>query len=133
MGEMQLTRSRKLLRSYRKTTIRPSVRRREAGDVGSSCDNRDLKAEVERAGSARTLLPVRCYDQACAARERREEYRRGPSHFLKPPKPRSSLRIAGLHARRPRTRDGVLKTGRATIRELENESQRIVIQAESGH
>jgi Nif-specific regulatory protein len=135
MGEMPLTLQAKLLRVLQDGTIRPvGATSEKQVDVRILCaTNRDLSAEVEK-GRFRQDLYYRLMVFPITLpplRERREDIPALAAHFLKRYADEYRCELPGL------TQDGLDALASynwpGNIRELENEIQRLVIQAESGH
>jgi Nif-specific regulatory protein len=135
MGEMPMTLQAKLLRVLQEGTIRPvGATTEKQVDVRIICaTNRDLSAEVEK-GSFRQDLYYRLMVfpiKLPPLRERREDIPALAAHFLKRYADEYHLEIPGF------TQDALDALAAynwpGNIRELENEVQRLVIQAESGH
>jgi len=135
MGEMPLALQAKLLRVLQEGTIRPvGATSEKQVDVRILCaTNRDLAAEVEKGRFRQDLyyrlmvFPIKLPP----LRERREDIPQLAAHFLKRYTEEYRIESPGF------TQDALdaLATYNwpGNIRELENEIQRIVIQAESGH
>jgi transcriptional regulator with GAF, ATPase, and Fis domain len=135
MGEMPLTLQAKLLRVLQEGTIRPvGATTEKQVDVRILCaTNRDLSAEVEKGRFRQDLyyrlmvFPIKLPP----LRERREDIPLLAAHFLKRYADEYRLEIPGL------TQDALDALSSynwpGNIRELENEVQRLVIQAEPGH
>ena len=135
MGEMPLTLQAKLLRVLQENTIRPvGATSEKQVDVRIICaTNRDLAAEVEKGRFRQDLyyrlmvFPIKLPP----LRERREDISQLASHFLKRYAEEYRVELPGFT---PDALDALTSYGwPGNIRELENEIQRIVIQAESGH
>ncbi|TMQ02338.1 MAG: sigma-54-dependent Fis family transcriptional regulator, partial [Deltaproteobacteria bacterium] len=135
MGEMPLTLQSKLLRVLQDSTIRPvGATSEKQVDVRILCaTNRDLSAEVEK-GRFRQDLYYRLMVFPIALpplRERREDIPALAAHFLKRYADEYRMELPGF------TQDALDALASypwpGNIRELENEIQRLVIQAESGH
>ena len=135
MGEMPLTLQAKLLRVLQDSTIRPvGATSEKQVDVRILCaTNRDLSAEVEK-GRFRQDLYYRLMVFPIALpplRDRREDIPALAAHFLKRYADEYRVELPGL------TQDALDALASynwpGNIRELENEIQRLVIQAESGH
>ncbi len=135
MGEMPMTLQAKLLRVLQEGTIRPvGATNEKQVDVRIICaTNRDLAAEVEK-GKFRQDLYYRLMVfpiKLPPLRDRREDIPLLAAHFLKRYAEEYRLEIPGF------TQDAIdaLQSYNwpGTIRELENEVQRLVIQAEPGH
>jgi transcriptional regulator with GAF, ATPase, and Fis domain len=135
MGEMPLTLQAKLLRVLQEGTIRPvGATSEKQVDVRIICaTNRDLAAEVEKGRFRQDLyyrlmvFPIKLPP----LRERREDLPALAAHFLKRYADEYRLEIPGF------TQDALDALASynwpGNIRELENEIQRLVIQAEAGH
>ena len=135
MGEMPLTLQAKLLRVLQEGTIRPvGATSEKQVDVRIICaTNRDLSAEVEKGRFRQDLyyrlmvFPIKLPP----LRERREDIPLLAAHFLKRYADEYRLEIPGF------TQDALDALASynwpGNIRELENEIQRLVIQAEHGH
>jgi Nif-specific regulatory protein len=135
MGEMPLTLQAKLLRVLQEGTIRPvGATSEKQVDVRIICaTNRDLSAEVEKGRFRQDLyyrlmvFPIKLPP----LRERREDIPLLAAHFLKRYADEYRLEIPGF------TQDALDALSSynwpGNIRELENEVQRLVIQAEPGH
>ncbi len=135
MGEMPMTLQAKLLRVLQEGTIRPvGATAEKQVDVRIICaTNRDLSAEVEK-GSFRQDLYYRLMVfpiKLPPLRERREDIPTLAAHFLKRYADEYRLEIPGF------TQDALDALSAynwpGNIRELENEIQRLVIQAEPSH
>jgi Nif-specific regulatory protein len=135
MGEMPLTLQAKLLRVLQEGTIRPvGATAEKQVDVRIICaTNRDLSAEVEK-GRFRQDLYYRLMVFPITLpplRERREDIPALAAHFLKRYAEEYRVEMPGF------TQDALdalsSYTWPGNIRELENEIQRLVIQAEPGH
>ncbi len=135
MGEMPLTLQAKLLRVLQENTIRPvGATAEKQVDVRILCaTNRDLNAEVEKGRFRQDLyyrlmvFPIKLPP----LRERREDIPQLAAHFLKRYAEEYRVELPGLT---PDASDALTSYNwPGNIRELENEVQRIVIQAESGH
>ncbi len=135
MGEMPMTLQAKLLRVLQEGTIRPvGATNEKQVDVRIICaTNRDLAAEVEK-GKFRQDLYYRLMVfpiKLPPLRDRREDIPLLAAHFLKRYAEEYRLEIPGF------TQDAIdaLQSYNwpGNIRELENEVQRLVIQAEPGH
>jgi transcriptional regulator with GAF, ATPase, and Fis domain len=135
MGEMPLTLQAKLLRVLQDGTIRPvGATSEKQVDVRILCaTNRDLAAEVEK-GRFRQDLYYRLMVFPIALpplRERREDIPTLAAHFLKRYADEYRVELPGF------TQDALDALSSynwpGNIRELENEVQRLVIQAEPGH
>ena len=132
VGEMPLSLQAKLLRVLQEGTIRPVGGTSERQiDVRIICaTNRDLAAEVEK-GSFRQDLYYRLMVfpiQLPPLRERREDIRALAEHFLRRYCEEFRRDIAGMSQETFDALAGYHWPG--NIRELENEIQRLVIQAE---
>jgi Nif-specific regulatory protein len=135
MGEMPMTLQAKLLRVLQEGTIRPvGATSEKQVDVRILCaTNRDLAAEVEKGRFRQDLyyrlmvFPIKLPP----LRERREDIPLLAAHFLKRYADEYRVELPGF------TQDaqGALSSYNwpGNIRELENEIQRLVIQAEPGH
>jgi transcriptional regulator with GAF, ATPase, and Fis domain len=135
MGEMPLTLQAKLLRVLQEGTIRAvGATAEKQVDVRILCaTNRDLSAEVEKGRFRQDLyyrlmvFPIKLPP----LRERREDIPALAAHFLKRYADEYRVELPGF------TQDALdalaSYTWPGNIRELENEIQRLVIQAESGH
>ncbi|MBL9017492.1 MAG: sigma 54-interacting transcriptional regulator [Myxococcales bacterium] len=135
MGEMPLTLQAKLLRVLQEGTIRPvGATSEKQVDVRIICaTNRDLAAEVEKGRFRQDLyyrlmvFPIKLPP----LRERREDIPLLAAHFLKRYAEEYRMELPGF------TQDALdaLQSYNwpGNIRELENEIQRLVIQAEPGH
>ena len=135
MGEMPLSLQAKLLRVLQEGTIRPvGATSEKQVDVRIICaTNRDLSAEVEKGRFRQDLyyrlmvFPIRLPP----LRDRREDIPQLAAHFLKRYAEEYRIESPGF------TQDALDALASynwpGNIRELENEIQRIVIQAESGH
>jgi Nif-specific regulatory protein len=135
MGEMPLTLQAKLLRVLQDGTIRPvGATSEKQVDVRIICaTNRDLSAEVEK-GRFRQDLYYRLMVFPITLpplRERREDVPALAAHFLKRYAEEYRVELPGF------TQDALDALSSynwpGNIRELENEVQRLVIQAEPGH
>jgi Nif-specific regulatory protein len=135
MGEMPLTLQAKLLRVLQDGTIRPvGATSEKQVDVRIICaTNRDLTAEVEK-GRFRQDLYYRLMVFPITLpplRERREDVPALAAHFLKRYAEEYRVELPGF------TQDALDALSSynwpGNIRELENEIQRLVIQAEPGH
>ncbi len=135
MGEMPMTLQAKLLRVLQENTIRPvGATAEKQVDVRIICaTNRDLNAEVEKGRFRQDLyyrlmvFPIKLPP----LRERREDIPQLAAHFLKRYAEEYRVELPGLT---PDASDALTTYNwPGNIRELENEVQRIVIQAESGH
>jgi transcriptional regulator with GAF, ATPase, and Fis domain len=135
MGEMPLTLQAKLLRVLQEGTIRPvGATSEKQVDVRIICaTNRDLSAEVEQGRFRQDLyyrlmvFPIKLPP----LRERREDVPALAAHFLKRYGEEYRVELPGF------TQDALdalsAYSWPGNIRELENEIQRLVIQAEPGH
>jgi transcriptional regulator with GAF, ATPase, and Fis domain len=135
MGEMPLTLQAKLLRVLQEGTIRAvGATSEKQVDVRIICaTNRDLAAEVEKGRFRQDLyyrlmvFPI----QLPPLRERREDVPALAAHFLKRYGEEYRVELPGV------TQDALDALAAynwpGNIRELENEVQRLVIQAEPGH
>jgi Nif-specific regulatory protein len=135
MGEMPMSLQAKLLRVLQEGTIRPVGGTNEKQvDVRIICaTNRDLSAEVEKGRFRQDLyyrlmvFPIKLPP----LRDRREDIPQLAAHFLKRYAEEYRIESPGF------TQDALDALSSynwpGNIRELENEIQRIVIQAESGH
>jgi transcriptional regulator with GAF, ATPase, and Fis domain len=135
MGEMPMTLQAKLLRVLQEGTIRPvGATSEKQVDVRIICaTNRDLAAEVEKGRFRQDLyyrlmvFPIKLPP----LRERREDIPLLGAHFLKRYAEEYRMELPGF------TQDALdamsSYTWPGNIRELENEIQRLVIQAEPGH
>ncbi|MGE0550254.1 MAG: sigma 54-interacting transcriptional regulator [Kofleriaceae bacterium] len=135
MGEMPLTLQAKLLRVLQEGTIRPvGATSEKQVDVRIICaTNRDLSSEVE-AGRFRQDLYYRLMVfpiKLPPLRERREDIPLLAGHFLKRYADEYRVELPGFTPDAIDALSGYSWPG--NIRELENEIQRLVIQAESGH
>ena len=135
MGEMPLALQAKLLRVLQEGTIRPvGATSEKQVDVRIICaTNRDLAAEVEK-GRFRQDLYYRLMVFPISLpplRERREDVPALAAHFLKRYAEEYRVELPGF------TQDALdamaAYSWPGNIRELENEIQRLVIQAEPGH
>jgi len=135
MGEMPVTLQAKLLRALQDGTIRPvGATSEKQVDVRIICaTNRDLAAEVEK-GRFRQDLYYRLMVFPITLpplRERREDVPALAAHFLKRYSEEYRVELPGF------TQDALdamtAYNWPGNIRELENEIQRLVIQAEPGH
>jgi len=135
MGEMPVTLQAKLLRALQDGTIRPvGATSEKQVDVRIICaTNRDLAAEVEK-GRFRQDLYYRLMVFPITLpplRERREDIPALAAHFLKRYAEEYRVELPGF------TQDALdamtSYNWPGNIRELENEIQRLVIQAEPGH
>jgi transcriptional regulator with GAF, ATPase, and Fis domain len=135
MGEMPVSLQAKLLRVLQEGTIRPvGATSEKQVDVRIICaTNRDLSAEVEKGRFRQDLyyrlmvFPIRLPP----LRDRREDIPQLAAHFLKRYAEEYRIESPGF------TQDALDALASynwpGNIRELENEVQRLVIQAESGH
>jgi Nif-specific regulatory protein len=135
MGEMPMTLQAKLLRVLQEGTIRPvGATTEKQVDVRIICaTNRDLAAEVEKGRFRQDLyyrlmvFPIKLPP----LRERREDIPALAAHFLKRYAEEYRLELPGF------TQDALDALSSynwpGNIRELENEVQRLVIQAEPSH
>ena len=135
MGEMPMTLQAKLLRVLQEGTIRAvGATSEKQVDVRIICaTNRDLAAEVEKGRFRQDLyyrlmvFPIKLPP----LRERREDIPTLGSHFLKRYSEEYRMELPGF------TQDALDALSSynwpGNIRELENEIQRLVIQAEPGH
>ena len=135
MGEMPLSLQAKLLRVLQEGTIRPvGATSEKQVDVRIICaTNRDLAAEVEKGRFRQDLyyrlmvFPIKLPP----LRERREDIPLLAAHFLKRYAEEYRVELPGF------TQDALDALSSynwpGNIRELENEIQRVVIQAEPGH
>ena len=135
MGEMPLSLQAKLLRVLQEGTIRPvGATTEKQVDVRILCaTNRDLAAEVEKGRFRQDLyyrlmvFPIKLPP----LRERREDIPQLAAHFLKRYAEEYRVELPGF------TQDALDALSSynwpGNIRELENEIQRLVIQAETGH
>ncbi len=135
MGEMPLTLQAKLLRVLQEGTIRAvGATAEKQVDVRIICaTNRDLSAEVDKGRFRQDLyyrlmvFPIKL----TPLRDRREDIPSLGAHFLKSYAEEYRLELPGF------TQDAIdalsSYTWPGNIRELENEIQRIVIQAEPSH
>ena len=135
MGEMPLTLQAKLLRVLQEGTIRAvGATAEKQVDVRIICaTNRDLSAEVEKGRFRQDLyyrlmvFPIKLPP----LRDRREDIPALAAHFLKRYADEYRVELPGL------TQDALDALASynwpGNIRELENEIQRLVIQAEPGH
>jgi transcriptional regulator with GAF, ATPase, and Fis domain len=135
MGEMPLSLQAKLLRVLQEGTIRPvGATSEKRVDVRIICaTNRDLAAEVEKGRFRQDLyyrlmvFPIKLPP----LRERREDIPALAAHFLKRYAEEYRVELPGF------TQDALDALSSynwpGNIRELENEIQRVVIQAEPGH
>jgi Nif-specific regulatory protein len=135
MGEMPLPLQAKLLRVLQEGTIRPvGATSEKQVDVRIICaTNRDLSAEVEK-GRFRQDLYYRLMVFPITLpplRERREDVPALAAHFLKRYAEEYRVELPGF---RQDALDALSSYNwPGNIRELENEIQRLVIQAEPGH
>ena len=135
MGEMPLSLQAKLLRVLQEGTIRPvGATVEKQVDVRIICaTNRDLSAEVEKQRFRQDLyyrlmvFPIKLP----TLRERREDIPLLAGHFLKRYAEEYRVELPGFSQDALDALASYAWPG--NIRELENEVQRIVIQAESGH
>ncbi|HUS32201.1 MAG TPA: sigma 54-interacting transcriptional regulator [Kofleriaceae bacterium] len=135
MGEMPMSLQAKLLRVLQEGTIRPvGATSEKQVDVRILCaTNRDLAAEVEKGRFRQDLyyrlmvFPIKLPP----LRDRREDIPELGAHFLKRYAEEYRVELPGF------TQDALDALASynwpGNIRELENEVQRLVIQAESGH
>jgi transcriptional regulator with GAF, ATPase, and Fis domain len=135
MGEMPMSLQAKLLRVLQEGTIRPvGATTEKQVDVRIICaTNRDLAAEVEKGRFRQDLyyrlmvFPIKLPP----LRDRREDIPELAAHFLKRYAEEYRVELPGF------TQDALDALASynwpGNIRELENEVQRLVIQAESGH
>jgi Nif-specific regulatory protein len=135
MGEMPLTLQAKLLRVLQEGSIRPvGATAEKQVDVRILCaTNRDLSAEVEKGRFRQDLyyrlmvFPIKLPP----LRDRREDIPQLAAHFLKRYADEYRVELPGF------TQDALDALASynwpGNIRELENEIQRLVIQAEPGH
>jgi transcriptional regulator with GAF, ATPase, and Fis domain len=135
MGEMPMSLQAKLLRVLQEGTIRPvGATSEKQVDVRIICaTNRDLAAEVEKGRFRQDLyyrlmvFPIRLPP----LRDRREDIPQLAAHFIKRYAEEYRVELPGF------TQDALDALASynwpGNIRELENEVQRLVIQAESGH
>jgi len=135
MGEMPMALQAKLLRVLQEGTIRPvGATSEKQVDVRIICaTNRDLAAEVEKGRFRQDLyyrlmvFPIKLPP----LRERREDIPELAAHFLKRYAEEYRVELPGFT---PDALDALASySWPGNIRELENEVQRLVIQAESGH
>ncbi|HLU69048.1 MAG TPA: sigma 54-interacting transcriptional regulator [Kofleriaceae bacterium] len=134
VGEMPLTLQAKLLRTLQEGTIRPvGATTEKQVDVRILCaTNRDLAAEVERGAFRQDLyyrlmvFPIRLPP----LRERRDDVPLLAEHFLRRYCQEYRRHVAGLSQEALDALTAYAWPG--NIRELENEIQRLVIQAEPG-
>ncbi len=135
MGEMPMTLQAKLLRVLQEGTIRAvGATTEKQVDVRIICaTNRDLAAEVEKQRFRQDLyyrlmvFPIKLPP----LRERREDIPLLAAHFLKRYAEEYRMELPGFSQDASDTLASYNWPG--NIRELENETQRLVIQAESGH
>ncbi|HEY4243006.1 MAG TPA: sigma 54-interacting transcriptional regulator, partial [Kofleriaceae bacterium] len=135
MGEMPMTLQAKLLRVLQEGTIRPvGATTEKQVDVRIICaTNRDLAAEVEKGRFRQDLyyrlmvFPIKLPP----LRERREDIPALAAHFLKRYAEEYRVELPGFSQDALDALASYAWPG--NIRELENEVQRIVIQAETGH
>jgi transcriptional regulator with GAF, ATPase, and Fis domain len=135
MGEMPLSLQAKLLRVLQEGTIRPvGATTEKQVDVRIICaTNRDLSAEVEKNRFRQDLyyrlmvFPIKLP----TLRERREDIPLLAGHFLKRYAEEYRVELPGFSQDALDALASYAWPG--NIRELENEVQRIVIQAETGH
>jgi transcriptional regulator with GAF, ATPase, and Fis domain len=135
MGEMPLSLQAKLLRVLQEGTIRPvGATTEKQVDVRIICaTNRDLAAEVEKNRFRQDLyyrlmvFPIKLP----TLRERREDIPLLAGHFLKRYAEEYRVELPGFSQDALDALASYAWPG--NIRELENEVQRIVIQAETGH
>jgi transcriptional regulator with GAF, ATPase, and Fis domain len=135
MGEMPMSLQAKLLRVLQEGTIRPvGATAEKQVDVRIICaTNRDLNAEVEKGRFRQDLyyrlmvFPIKLP----TLRERREDIPLLAAHFLKRYVGEYSVDLPGFSQDALDALSSYNWPG--NIRELENEVQRLVIQAESGH
>jgi Nif-specific regulatory protein len=135
MGEMPMSLQAKLLRVLQEGTIRPvGATAEKQVDVRIICaTNRDLSAEVEKGRFRQDLyyrlmvFPIKLPP----LRDRREDIPQLAAHFLKRYAEEYRVELPGF------TQDALDALSSynwpGNIRELENEVQRLVIQAEPGH
>jgi transcriptional regulator with GAF, ATPase, and Fis domain len=135
MGEMPMSLQAKLLRVLQEGTIRPvGATAEKQVDVRIICaTNRDLAAEVEKGRFRQDLyyrlmvFPIKLPP----LRDRREDIPALGAHFLKRYAEEYRMELPGF------TQDALDALASynwpGNIRELENEIQRLVIQAETGH
>jgi Nif-specific regulatory protein len=135
MGEMPMALQAKLLRALQEGTIRPvGATSEKQVDVRIICaTNRDLAAEIEKGRFRQDLyyrlmvFPIKLPP----LRERREDIPLLAGHFLKRYVEEYRVEMPGFSQD---ALDALASYGwPGNIRELENEIQRLVIQAESGH
>ncbi len=135
MGEMPLTLQSKLLRVLQEGTIRAvGATSEKQVDVRIICaTNRDLAAEVEKGAFRQDLyyrlmvFPIKL----TPLRDRREDIPALAAHFLARYAEEYRVVLPGFS---PEALDALAGYGwPGNIRELENEVQRLVIQAEPGH
>ena len=135
MGEMPMTLQAKLLRVLQEGTIRPvGATAEKQVDVRIICaTNRDLAAEVEKGRFRQDLyyrlmvFPIKLPP----LRERREDIPSLAAHFLKRYTEEYRVDLPGFSQDALDALQSYAWPG--NIRELENEVQRLVIQAEPGH
>ena len=135
MGEMPLTLQAKLLRVLQEGTIRPvGATTEKQVDVRIICaTNRDLSAEVEKGRFRQDLyyrlmvFPIKLPP----LRERREDIPLLAAHFLERYVGEYRIELPGFTQEALDALSSYNWPG--NIRELENEVQRLVIQAEPGH
>ena len=135
MGEMPMTLQAKLLRVLQEGTIRPvGATAEKQVDVRIICaTNRDLAAEVEKGRFRQDLyyrlmvFPIKLPP----LRERREDIPSLAAHFLKRYTEEYRVDLPGFSQDALDALQSYNWPG--NIRELENEVQRLVIQAEPGH
>ncbi|HEY1817642.1 MAG TPA: sigma 54-interacting transcriptional regulator [Kofleriaceae bacterium] len=135
MGEMPMSLQAKLLRVLQEGTIRPvGATTEKQVDVRIICaTNRDLAAEVEKSRFRQDLyyrlmvFPIKLP----TLRERREDIPALAGHFLKRYAEEYRVELPGFSQDALDALASYAWPG--NIRELENEVQRIVIQAETGH
>ena len=135
MGEMPVTLQSKLLRVLQEGTIRPvGATAEKQVDVRIICaTNRDLAAEVEKGRFRQDLyyrlmvFPIKLPP----LRERREDIPALAAHFLKRYTEEYRVELPGFSQDALDALQSYNWPG--NIRELENEVQRLVIQAEPGH
>ncbi|HSD91003.1 MAG TPA: sigma 54-interacting transcriptional regulator [Kofleriaceae bacterium] len=135
MGEMPMSLQAKLLRVLQEGTIRPvGATSEKQVDVRIICaTNRDLAAEVEKGRFRQDLyyrlmvFPIKLPP----LRERREDIPQLAAHFLKRYAEEYRVELPGFSQDALDALSSYNWPG--NIRELENEIQRLVIQAESGH
>jgi Nif-specific regulatory protein len=135
MGEMPMSLQAKLLRVLQEGTIRPvGATSEKQVDVRIICaTNRDLSAEVEKGSFRRDLyyrlmvFPIKLPP----LRDRREDIQALAAHFLARYAEEYRLEIPGFSQDALDALSSYNWPG--NIRELENEVQRLVIQAEASH